>query len=588
MGQKPINEEFEELPFEEQCKRVYETPIAKKGDLIVRSQDPVRIVQSLSCEELYLTVREMDDVNIPELIQHANIGQLQFMSDFECWTDDMISKRGFIQWLKYLEEAGDEKLYEWLATADFEMLIAGFNKYIAVLKPDHEERVDDVIGDRAYFTLDGFYYIMIDEDNMETIKRAVSVLFDQEKHLYYNLLEGIMSEVDAFVEEEALQSRVIRLSEKGFPAKEEARRIYRIITEEEWQKYSKREGVLPIPERASEPLPLYPAVWRDEKLFLDDVFAALADVPVEETRAIYQELVWLSNKILMVEGVDEFNEKKVVKAFNQARHVLNCALEDLGEGDVMKARRILRESWVEYIFRWGFSSLYRLRSRAEAAIRLHWEYSLDKAFDFFDEPYGTIMRGLLQSHPRMYDPECKDSLYALRDFRSIADIYEIDKELDTFTTLCALLSTRTFIGWDTFIQEYESVSQLDASDVRMSTFIMTLFAHFVLRKNLQIKTLQKKEIMLFIKKVFSGAYGEPEREFKKELTAGFIAAFFDALNGVSRDEFNSLKVFFDRCFQSGEEELGMLNLEQETDIRFIRTLLTTAPREAEERTSGEE
>ena len=128
MRKQPVNEEFEELGFEEQCKKVFETPISQKGDLIVRSQDPVRLVNSFSAEELYLTIREMDGSNIPEVIQYANTDQLQFIADFECWQSDQISEEGFLRWLQYLIEAGDAKVLQWLVTPDFEALIAGLKK----------------------------------------------------------------------------------------------------------------------------------------------------------------------------------------------------------------------------------------------------------------------------------------------------------------------------------------------------------------------------------------------------------------------------------------------------------------------------
>jgi len=573
MGQKPINEEFEELEFEEQCKRVYETPIARKGDLIARSQDPVRLINSFSAEELYLTIREMDGVNIPEILQYANTGQLQFISDFECWSSEEISNKGCMQWLKYLEDAGEDKIHQWLVTADFELLIAGFNKYITVLKPYHEETVDDVIGDNPYFTLDGFYYIMIGEDNLETVKRAVAILFDRAKHLYYNLLEGLMSEVEAFVEEEAFQARTVRLTEKGFPAKEEASRIYRIITQEEWNTYAKREAGAVQEESSVEPLPLYPTVWREEKLFLDDVFAALVDVPLAKNRAIYQELIWLSNKILITEGVDSFGEAQVIKAFNHARHVLNCALETLSGGDIQKARLILVECWIEYIFRWGYSILYRLRKRTEEAVRNYWGYSLEQAFDFFDEPYGNVIRGLLRTKPQMYDPQETEDFYSLRDFRNVKDIHDVECQLDTFVNMCKLLATRPFIGWDAYIQEFETVSHMDAYDVRMSALVFTLFAQAVIHKSMRIKPLSEKEAQSFMKKTFIGHEDAADhKELKKDMTADFVADLFSRLNGFEREDYNSLKNFFDRCFHVGEEELGMIQKGIRPDFRFVRCL----------------
>jgi len=569
------NEEFEELAFEEQCKQVFETPISRKGDLIIRSQDPVRLVNSFSAEELYLTVREMDGSNVSEIIQYANTEQLQFISDFECWQQDCISERGFIRWLEYLEAAGDMKVLQWLATAEFGMLIAGFKKYITVLKPDHEETVDEVIGDHLYFTLDNLYYIMIDEANMQTVKHAVSILFEKAKHLYINLVEGIMSETDDNIEEEAFQSRTVRLSEKGFPEKMEAMRIYRPVSDDEWQRYARRETADHKQQNLdAQILPLYPAVWREEKLFLDDVFATLGDVPREAVQAIYQELVWLSNKILICQGADEFGEKLVKKSFNHARHILNCALEDLSGMDILKARTFLIECWVEYLFRWGITRINSVRKAAEDTIKNYWDYSLAIAFDFFDEPYGHMLRGLLKTHPQFFDKSCSDDFYSLRDFRNTEDIKKAQDVTDVFTKVSQLLATRPFMGWDKYIKEFDYASHLDSNDVRISALVMTLFVQYTVNKKMRIKSLEEKELKSFMRTAFLGRrLSDDQLQLKPELKAVFISDLFHELHDFSREDFNKLKAFFDLCLDSGEEELGMFRKNEKPDYRFIQSVL---------------
>jgi hypothetical protein len=577
MPQKSKNEEFEELAFEEQCKQVYETPIAEKGDLIIRSQDPVRLVNSFSVEELYLTVREMDRDNMSEIIQYANAAQLQFISDFECWHNDRISQKGFIQWLEVLEAAGDTQLMQWLLTTEFSMLIAGFKKYVTVLKPYHEETVDEVIGDNPYFTLDNMYYIMIDEENLQIVKRAVAVLFEGSRTFYVNLLEGIMSETDDIIEEQALQERLIRLSEKGFPEKNEAMRIYRALTHDEWQRYARREGLSRPMAQETQVLPLYPAVWREEKLFLDDVFATFADIAPEDVQAIYQELIWISNKILICEGADGFSETLVKKAFNHARYVLNCGLEALSDRDIMKGRAFLLEYWIEYLFRWGITQIINVRLVAERAIKKHWVYSLEAALDLFDAPYGSTLRGLLRTHPLFFDPAYQDDFYSLRAFHDTRDIRVSHERMQVFAGLCKLLSTGPFIGWDTYIQEFHASAHLDSSDVRLSTLVNTLFLNYALGKTMRIQPLSEKELKRCVKKIFLGRGGAAdEPQLKAQMKAGFIEALYEAVHGLAREEFNGLKTFFDISFASLEEELGMLRKSEHPDYRFVQSVLLHA------------
>ena len=577
MEKQVKNEEFEELAFEEQCKIVYDTSPAQRGDLIIRSQDPERLVHSLSAEDFYLMVREMDRTNIPEIIQNAHFSQLEFMADFECWDNDVISEKGFIQWLICLEDAGSEKLAMWLLNTEFSMVIAGFKRYVTVLKPYHEERVDEVIGDKPYFSLDGLYYIMIDEENMQTIQRAIEVLFEKAKHYYYNLLEGIMSEMDAIVEEEAFSHRQVRLGEKGFPTQEGASRIYRIIDTDEWNKYSKRFMDTEDKARNNRPLPMYPTLWQEEKLFLDDVLATLAQVPRELQRTIYQELVWLCNKIITVRGMHHFGETLVKESFAHARYMLNIALEDLSEGHLENAHTILTERWIEYLFRWGFTPLIKIRDEGERIIRSYWDFSVERLCEFIDEPFGPFLHGIMRTRPQFYDPRLSGDLYQLRDFQNIQEVRMVRRTVSIIENVFKLLCSQPFNGWKRFMNEHSISVQIDSSDVKISTLIFTIFSQFILSNSISLKPLNVNELKVLLKIAFMGHRKTSDiKHIRPDLKANFITQLFTKINFFSQDDFNSLKDIFEISFRKGEEELGLLNVRTKPQIRFIQCVLLTS------------
>ena len=571
MEKQVKNEEFEELAFEEQCKVVYNTSPAHRGDLIIRSQDPERLTNSLSAEDFYLMVREMDRANVPEVVQNAHFRQLEFMADFECWDNDIISEKGFIEWLKCLEDAGSDRLALWLLNADVPMVIAGFKKYMTVLKPFHEERVDEIIGDKPYFTIDGLYYIMIDEDNMQTVQRAIELLFEKAKHYYYNLLEGIMSEMDALVEEEAFTHRNVRLETKGFPRKEDAYRIYTTIDREEWNRYAKRHVEATREER---PLPLYPTLWQEEKLFLDDVLATLAQVPREVQTAIYQELVWLCNKIITVRGMHHFGEALVKESFAHARHILNIALEDLSECTIEKAHGILTEHLIEYIFRWGYTPLIAARDNGERIIKSYWDYSLARLFEFLDDPFGPYMQGIMSTRPQLYDPRVSGELYQLRDFKNKHEVRMIHHTISVIENVFKLLSSKSFNGWHRFMHNQSPAAHIDASDVKLSTIIFTLFSRFVLNNSFSLKPLDSSELKKFLTYAFMGHTEAAHiKNIRPDLKAGFIKQLSAHVDCFSPGDFNSLKDIFELSFTKGEEELGLLQRNKKPHTYFIHCLL---------------
>ncbi len=568
------NEEFDELDFEDQCKIVYNTTPSLRGDLIVRSQDPERLVNSLSPEDFYLMVREMDNIGIPEIIRNARFHQLEFMADFECWDNDVISGKGFIQWLKFLEDAGGERLEMWLLNSDFNMIISGFQKYVTVLKPYHEERVDEVIGDKPYFTLDGLYYIMIEEENMQTVQRAIEILFEKAKHYYYNLLEGIMSEMEAIVEEEAYSRRQIRLGMKGFPTNKDAHRIYKPIEENEWETYSKRANKEGGNRRQAEVLPLYPTLWQEEKLFLDDVLATLVKAPRDAQREIYQEFVWLCNKIITVRGMQNFGEKLVKESFSHLRHMLNIGLEDLSQGDLRKAHEVLVERWAEYIFRWGFTPLLRVRDEGERIIKSYWDFSIQRLFEFLDEPFGPTLGGILKTCPQVYDPKVSGDLYQLRDFKNINEVNLVRSNVSTIENIFKILCTKTFNGWKRFMNGHPIHVQIDSADIKLSTFFLTLFSQFVINKKMSLKPLDIKDLKQFIKISFMGHSDSEEiRSMRPDLKADFIKELRNKINFLSEEDFNSLQKFFEISFKRCEEEFGLMNFRSKLNPNFIHCVL---------------
>jgi len=567
------NEEFEELAFEEQCKIVAEVPFAQRGELITRSQDPERLVMACAAEELYLMVREMDSATIPEIIQYAHVSQLQFIADFECWNDDMICKKGFLRWLEYLEEAGDDKLEQWLLIADESMLIAGFQQYVTVLKPYHEETVDDVIGDHPYFTIDGLYYVMIDEENMAIIQRALEVLFERNRRVYISLLEGIMSEIHDCISEEAFQLRTVRLSEKGFPQKESAGSIYRPLTPEEWERQSRRPASSADGEKDTRILVSLPALWHAEKLFFDDVMATFAAASPAVVSALYQELVWVSNKIIIVRGMEHFGAEQMHAAFAHVRSVLNIALEELSKGDIAAARAFVVERWIEYLFRWGITRLVTPRVQAERIIRAQWPSALDELFIFLDDPFGGKLRGLMQTCPHWYDPAGTSDLYHLRDIKTLSEARELDALVSFLQACFMLLEGRCFQEWHTVYVTGRSNDE----PITLSTLIGTLCARFVLDLPLSLEPLSLTQCTQFLQVGFSGKRtGEDLRPLRKDLTSRFVQKMGAHILTVSSDQLSLLKPLFDLTFTRIEEEFGLLDPRVPIQTHLVHCMLVTS------------
>ncbi len=430
-------EEFERLSAEEQETIFLQSPFAEKGELLIRSHDPARLTRVLSQEELYLITREMDIEERSEVLQHATLPQLYFLADMECWEKDRISRRGFLQWLETLLAAGTQKALEWLLVVDYETLVTGFQEVLEVAKPDWEYASDEILADRPYFTIDDCYHLYVAEESLHIVKRTMELLFENHRGRYVALMEGLLAESRDLIEEEAYRKREIRLSERGFPDVETARRVYRRITPEEFEAFPKKNQDKGRKDEANA-MPNYPVLWTSQALFLDQALLLFKQETPGVLEGLEEELAWLSNKVIAAEGIDFSSEAVILCGVARARQMANIGLEILAGADLEKAKTLLQERWLETIFRRAATRLWALRDRASAVIRTFWQSRREAALDGLDGEYGFIFRGLLEEIPQCYDANVTDHVFFLRDFKTLAELERTER---------AVLQIATALAW---------------------------------------------------------------------------------------------------------------------------------------------
>ena len=304
--------EYENLNSDEQEQIFHKSPFREKGELLMHSHNPGALTRSLSSEELYLVTRTLDTEERGEIIRHASVFQLFFIADIDCWKKDRIDGRSFLQWLEVLLAAGDDKLLAWLTEMDYEAVVSGFQQVIQVDKPDHEWTLDEALGDLPYFTIDQMYYIQVQEENLETIKRALEILFQGNRGRYFAVLEGVLGEMSDEVEEEAYQRREMRLAERGFPDFETAQKIYRPLTREEFENFPKKNPKTSQSHPEDSAIPNYVVMWSPDRFFLDDVLHSFQDDTTGIRDRLQEELAWISNKVIACEGIDLSSEEKEI------------------------------------------------------------------------------------------------------------------------------------------------------------------------------------------------------------------------------------------------------------------------------------
>lgn len=544
-------EQFEALTPEEQIRVFSETPLAERSDLILLAHEPARLTRALSAEELYLMIRELDVDERAEILRLAGTDQLSFIADMDCWQGDQIEPVRFIRWLGTLLEADEAAALRWMHHSDYETIIAGFQKFARVLKHEWETNVDDIVGDQPYFTLDRMYYILVEEENLDTVKRVIEVLYENDRPRYFALLEGVLGEMEYEMEEDAFRSRERRLADRGFPDLETAMRALMPLSREEFLAFPRKEKINE-PGSAEDPVtkvpaPRYPVLWSLSRRFLDDVLLALAEGDGGSLNEdVYEQLAWLSNKIVVCSGMDFTSEEKVRTAVDRVRALVSLGLEILSEGDAGRAAEILRERWLESVFRFALGELFPLRDRARALIRDEWKGESEIFFSFLEPPYEFILRGLVEKVPLCYDESAGDSLYHHREFSNRQDLERARRALEQIETLHRFIRRRSPSLFSHVLRD----AGLGGAEESLTALCGTLFVRYGAGAKLSMDRVSGEQIETFLNEAFEDRGAG--RYLRQDIREKFLSDLLDPEDAAL------LLPFWGIVFHKIQEQMGRL------------------------------
>lgn len=491
---------FQELPLEEQSAYIFERPLSQRAELISLSQNPARFVVGLSFEELLFITKETDREGVRELAQFATPDQLVFLTDSNCWDDDSVDEDSFVKWLADLLEIGIEKLTSTVRNLDYEFLVAALKKCVEIIKTQHEEAIDEIVGDDPYFTIDNLYYIRLNhEDDFRTLKVLFEVIFDKDKDLYFDIVEGILSEVDSEIEEDAFQLRGERLAEKGFPTVEEAYRIYSPLSVDEFLDGEKKEIDDVDPDRllhaefeSASHLPVASAFGG----FLFD--EALARVSAQSTPAVEhigRELMWIVNKVIVC-SKQEINANLLAKSAARARSYISLGLDVVSGGNVEKAADVLSSYWLEHIFSVGYTQLLNARQALASSIRKVWKGDIDILTAFFGEPYGTTLERFLDRYPQIVDPG-EDTP---RDMCCVQDLEVFSEFAALVDGVLRLLLENNLVNWPSMFDEERDGMYLNMEEgvFSLPVLLATVFVRYSISSRIELSVVNINEFSQFL------------------------------------------------------------------------------------------
>ncbi|EKD27570.1 MAG: hypothetical protein ACD_79C00672G0007 [uncultured bacterium] len=542
---------FDNLDFDKQCQIISSSPVREKGDLILRSQNPEVIIPSLPCEEFYVVYSSSSQDIHSELISHANSEQISFVSDFQCWDKDEINSSNFLNWLGTLKNADNSPFQKWIVEADFELVVSCFIKFTEVIKTEHLELIDDYIGDRPFFSLDGLYYICIDGDNFEVLRESIEVIYGMDKKLYMTLMESLICANEIEVLEEAYTLRNQRLASYGFPEKDEAMQIY--VNIDDWSAIEERS--VDIDKESSHMEIKLPSVISENKLYLNEVMNIYYE-RYQEDHTIETELIWLANKIIVCNELDFRDVETLESAYKRANNVVSLALEDLSHGKIQIAVDMLKTHWIETLHRWGIT---RLRQLSQFAENIFEESSFDSHtcfMGFLGSPWESQFKGLLKFYPMKAKSNSDTEIIEFEDFSNLKEVKIMFNKLQDLKNILEFLKNKYAEDFKSFQNRKKSIKNFNS-----------LIAGLIINSANKLPVFDKvTEIVLkdFVKTAFDNT--KPFRKLKESVKSKIMETIYS--NSDSMENHPVLENIFSRI----EEEIGNLDTNSAIEMKYISIL----------------
>lgn len=296
-----------------------------------------------------------------------------------------------------------------------EVLYLYFSRSIKVRAREDDQTPSDF--ENGFFTLDGFFYIRIlDEQHEEFLQNFFHHLRKYNFVLYQRILLNLGGVLPAALEEEGYRFRSGRLAEKGFLPFEEAIGIYQYLAPQtlmgkEYKITKQRES--PLPDSP----PIYPLSFLQGENFFAVCLKEIGSIEMLER--LQTELAGLCNQILSAD-LQRFDDRVVLKqAFQKAAGYLTIGLETLTKGERTHAVKLLEKYPLHLIFRVGYGRALAQKWRVEKWLQYAWFRVAGLKLTFWDEGWEGLIEGLLKKRPLFYTGPVEG---AYREFQSLDDI----------------------------------------------------------------------------------------------------------------------------------------------------------------------
>jgi len=427
-GGRISEEDLSSLSFEERLWLIQRTPVRGKARIIITSPDTIQLLKKLSPQEIYLTIKESWSDDAALLMEMISPDKLAYLLDMDIWKRDRIDFDRFLEWLQLIAEGGERPLIRQIFSLDPPLLVLFLKAVIEVTSRNLDQDPLEM-SDGGWTSFDDMYYFKpkSDEIDLDIIVTILTRFFELEPSYYRSIMEGVRGEQPSPLEEEAYDYRSSRMTMIGFPEFYEAREILLYEDPEKIARELKSgiEKIIYLNENQEDEIP--PHYWlipRSGEGVLEDLLVEAAGF--ENDRLILWELSYLIHKLVAAGGVDLSDTEEIISSARMARDYINIGLEYTDCTAMDEGRRLLREVYLQQLFRLGYCATLDVVRRMSSLVKRLGQ-RLDPSLWGFKA--RTVIEGLSGVRPNYYEGLTENG-EGFRNFSTMADIRVTMEYLD--------------------------------------------------------------------------------------------------------------------------------------------------------------
>ncbi len=563
---------FNELTRRRQIDVVLRTPWAKRQELILLASDSRGLVQALPEDEVYWMIKERGRSDSLAVISRTTHEQFQYLIDIDCWDKDRIETKDLIEWYRLLSKCNEAKVLEWFSQADDQLLIYSLKQFMQIYKFDHDADISEDYESMPSFTLDGSDYFRFSSDEARLIiMPLLNVVYQNDRERFYSLIEGVTWDSVLESEDEALEWRLKRIAEKGFPAIHGALSVYQHVTDEEIERMRQGAGKGHLqPEPAALRL-RYGFEEGGIPTFLYQVLSALEQVDLVEH--LQQQFVHLANKVVTADSlkIREIQDKQ--KALHKVLGYISIGLEHISSTDVGSGVGLLQETHPELLFRTGFSTIAALQQRIKQFDGRVWLQDRELFRTFYDQPWAETILGLIQPRPLLFEGCIQPGSAGYRDFECLDDIAAVERCIACAQAADTVLFRGLEIDSEYLLQDFVASTTLDGIEgLTASAVFLTALAQNMVNGVHELEALTGSDLQVFIDTAFT-ALPDGERHSLQNDLYQQACDWIAGLDTVAASGMTGMQLFIKHALSLLEDEFSHVIAKKSIDNRYISSLL---------------